>query len=1474
MVLNRRPVRALVTRTAGAVLLVALFVLFAIEPHTAAAQTPPAEETEPTKTGLGDCDNTMRVGVLNDDFNTLPEDLVTRHGNGGFEAVIVTNCIPVTINFYVVNNVGARVPFAEGKVSVGDAFDEVEWLDISEIEYERHDSDVYEGDPPRLKFRAGSPVLDDNGNAIPIPPADDEAVTAYRYTLEYPNEAVNIGGDNRRPLVAEQDYAMVFEITPFDGAPDNFIHEFTFEVIAKIGGQWWDKLLRIATPTYWVESAWNFVTSGGAQGLMGGMCVVTTRFMRPSEIVALDRYDSDGDGRLTENDDFVDGANDPNVQNANGNCKRPQQTPEEELETIRTAAFIDVNERRAIAGLPPLEPNRRSDYVSELLDGRERELPEESVGSGISFGLNHLTLAPRIVLDKAGMAPPASITGGGITTFTGLLTGTPPELTYERGIVRLGWSAMMNVMVAVLGLMIAWIGFSQIIRSFTGNQRGMADWRELIPRLVLAILAALTSYWWCSLLVDVADGISRYIAATMRVTPADITLTLGQAVLAIVIRSAGSYALSFIPLAGLLALAMKMMMNFLILVLMISYSLMLLMMIGQFVLRIVMINLMIILSPLGMIMWALPETSAWGKKWVHEFAVALLTQALQLVVFALSTWFIREATPVGVVFDTGSFPSALQSLLPTQMIWALALGTMAAYLTTKIPGMLGSSVYEGFQSMFAMAAVGALALTAGPGGMSRLGGFLGIGGPPGPGAGGMPRLPGMSPVGQGIVAAVSTGSRHADMAMSGAGRMVSNAITGNRGSPSSPSSSSVISSPSGAPQMPTPGAAPSSAAPSSVAPSTGPGAGSPAPTPSVRARPIPGGANWFPQGRQYYQPQRGQPAGIPTPQGQGDTGAASSPHFTPAGSYQSPIPPRPEGMTDEERIHSVMPSNYQPTPGSSAVSQFYVREQQPGGGSSVRPTTGWERALIREMGVGGFNQGLSNIGGGAPSSQAVSTSQAAPTRPAPSQLPDYQQYSGVRQGLGVRFEQARQNNLQALDNSGHLVSEGGRSRVASPQERSLIRQFGMGAFNSVLQGYQPPGMSRPAQRSQAVQGRPSTSAAAPAQPSAGPTRTDYPEGTSDTAILMNETGKSMADIQSRAQSGFRAINAGWTTESYPAVVPGTNEPRLDAQGNQVYATRMRGTTAQERAAIENMGTDRFNAVFEPGGVRGTETARAGEQGEQAQQQREARGRGVASGIGQRIARAGRDFREGYTEARRQLNPMTVTDARTGRVTQETADGMRARDILGPEFNHVAGRRVSYEQEGTWINEGGRLVNMDFDSDRDMSSERHVREAFGDDAAYSHHLANDIRLDDSGAIDPQTNLPFVIENRSAENSGIRSATEAEAAAIRSAGVEAFNRTGAGRREFMGQGVLANDEGVRRLATSREQELIGRTSLERANVIGQRQIAVDESTATQQPFRGATRADEIMGAGDGSGTGGGGNDGDTNLPRSAREGPPQQ
>ena len=84
-------------------------------------------------------------------------------------------------------------------------------------------------------------------------------------------------------------------------------------------------------------------------------------FMTDGEREAFDRFDSNGDGKITVDDELVENAEDPNKPNANGNCKKPAQSPREELEELRTTAYIEVNENRALVGLPPIPTQQKRD---------------------------------------------------------------------------------------------------------------------------------------------------------------------------------------------------------------------------------------------------------------------------------------------------------------------------------------------------------------------------------------------------------------------------------------------------------------------------------------------------------------------------------------------------------------------------------------------------------------------------------------------------------------------------------------------------------------------------------------------------------------------------------------------------------------------------------------------------------------------------------------------------------------------------------------------------------------------------------------------------------------------------------------------------------------------------------------------------------------------------------------------------------
>ena len=78
-----------------------------------------------------------------------------------------------------------------------------------------------------------------------------------------------------------------------------------------------------------------------------------------------------------------------------------------------------------------------------------------------------------------------------------VLTGTPAELTYMHHIVVQAWTAVWAVTSGALVVIIGWIGLTLVVSEHLG--RPQAGWRELVPRLVLGLVAAASSLWWCAL---------------------------------------------------------------------------------------------------------------------------------------------------------------------------------------------------------------------------------------------------------------------------------------------------------------------------------------------------------------------------------------------------------------------------------------------------------------------------------------------------------------------------------------------------------------------------------------------------------------------------------------------------------------------------------------------------------------------------------------------------------------------------------------------------------------------------------------------------------------------------------------------------------------------------------------------------------------------------------------------------------------
>ena len=248
-----------------------------------------------------------------------------------------------------------------------------------------------------------------------------------------------------------------------------------------------------------------------------------------------------------------------------------------------------------------------------------------------------------------------------------ILTGTPPDLTYAHYLVRDAWVVVWAITSGALVVILGWMGLSFIMAEHLGRQQ--AGWREMVPRLVLGLVAAASSLWWCALVLDLADAVSGFIAASLNVAPGDLLRAPLDTFLTAV--QAGS-----VGMAQLLAL------------LYLVYCFFVLYVIVQMVLRLALIDILLALAPIALGLWILPHTAGWGRHWLRLFMTTVFQQAVQLIALALGFGFLNEFASVAA-FE------------PVQdLIWKLLMSLAFVYMATRVPSMLGNAgTFDSWLSM-------------------------------------------------------------------------------------------------------------------------------------------------------------------------------------------------------------------------------------------------------------------------------------------------------------------------------------------------------------------------------------------------------------------------------------------------------------------------------------------------------------------------------------------------------------------------------------------------------------------------------------------------------------------------------------------------------------------------------------------------------------------------------------------------------
>ena len=215
---------------------------------------------------------------------------------------------------------------------------------------------------------------------------------------------------------------------------------------------------------------------------------------------------------------------------------------------------------------------------------------------------------------------------------------TPPAGTYDSAVVVGLWRVVRGAANALLALVIVVAGLNVLLKDRLGAPYHEAA--EVIPRAAAGAVLANASLDLAALTIDFNNALCSLIGGA--------SLPGWQ--------QAGPDLQNFASVvAGLLYLVVAM---FLIL---------------QMLMRLALIDVLIVVAPLALLCWVLPQTQGWARRWSSAFGGAVFTQFVQLVALKLGAELFTDLTPAG---DAGS------ALLPS------LLGMAVLALTIRIPALL------------------------------------------------------------------------------------------------------------------------------------------------------------------------------------------------------------------------------------------------------------------------------------------------------------------------------------------------------------------------------------------------------------------------------------------------------------------------------------------------------------------------------------------------------------------------------------------------------------------------------------------------------------------------------------------------------------------------------------------------------------------------------------------------------------------
>ncbi len=272
--------------------------------------------------------------------------------------------------------------------------------------------------------------------------------------------------------------------------------------------------------------------------------------------------------------------------------------------------------------------------------------------------------------------------GGSSLNF---VTRTPAEGTYDSPTVRSLYDFSRAIVNVALAVVVMWGGFNVIIKEHTRSPYHEA--MELLPRVILAALAANLTIEFARMLIDINNALAAGVGDVS--LPGYDQATPSQEGLALIFTA-------------------------------VAYGIVAILLVFQMLMRLALLAMLIVLGPIAALLWVLPQTQQWTRWWTDLFVITVFQQTVQVMVLALGTALMVELTP-------GSVSNALLTML---------LGLAVCWLTLKVPSLLRSARSQaGITNVLTFAmATHALGAIAGAGHAGAAAGGAGAGAAGGAGA--------------------------------------------------------------------------------------------------------------------------------------------------------------------------------------------------------------------------------------------------------------------------------------------------------------------------------------------------------------------------------------------------------------------------------------------------------------------------------------------------------------------------------------------------------------------------------------------------------------------------------------------------------------------------------------------------------------------------------------------------------------------